>query len=69
MLTVTGGRMRPLIPRLSSRVLEQGVMCWGSRHIQRHLNPRSDFRTQLGPLCLTTETRLGCGEAWLSNPK
>lgn len=69
MLTVTGGRMRSLTPRFSSLELERGVMCWASRHIQRHSNLTNDFCIQLGLLCLATEPRLSCEEAWLSNPK
>lgn len=69
MLTVAGGRMRPLTLRFSSLELEQGIMCWASRHIQRHSNLRNDFCTQFGLLCLATAPRLGCGEAWLSSPK
>lgn len=42
MLTVAGGRMRPLTLRFSSLELEQGIMCWASRHIQRHSNLRND---------------------------
>lgn len=50
MLTVTGGRKKLLTPRFSNMELEQGVMCWQSRHIQNSQTQEMTFSSSMA-LC------------------